>query len=598
MTGERVARRLAAILAADVVGYSRLMGRDEHGTLTRLKAHRTERFEPTLARHGGRLVKLIGDGALAEFPSAVDALGAAIEFQQAMADANAGQPEDTAIVFRIGLHLGDLIVDGDDLYGDGVNVAARLEAEAPAGGIVVSRTVHESVAGRLKADFADLGNLALKNIERPIQAFRVAWQAADWQAAVSTPSTVAALLPAEVALALTDKPSVAVLPFQNMSGDPEQEYFADGISEDIITALSKWRSFLVIARNSTFTYKGRNVDIRQVGRELGVRYVLEGSVRKAANRLRITAQLIDATTAAHIWAERYDRDLTDVFAIQDEISGQIAAVVEPELGRYEQGRASAKAPASLEAWDCLHRGMYLLYKFTKTDIAASRPYFERAIELDPLFSRAHTSLAYTHQLDILHGYTDDRARSIEWLLSHAKRGVQLDDNDSYGHLMLCFAYRWAGEHDLAVAEGRKAIAINPSDTWALGVLGNVLDLAGQSREGLACLERALALSPRDPHAKFYLALCARASIVIGDYAGAESWAGKAIGFDPSIARPYFMLASALGHLGRTKQARAALDTCERVQPGFAALWIRWQEYRSAADNAHVIDGLRKAGMPE
>ena len=279
MTGERVVRRLAAILAADVVGYSRLMGRDENGTLARLKAHRTERLEPTLARHGGRLVKLTGDGALVEFPSAVDALSAAIEFQQAMAEANREQPEDTAIVFRIGLHLGDLIVDGDDLYGDGVNVAARLEAEAPAGGIVISRNVHEAVAGRLKATFNDLGSLALKNIERPVRAFSVKWDAADWHAGdvcQSAPLRRRLIQPQMSRLALPDKPSIAVLPFQNMSGDPEQEYFVDGIVEDIITALSRFQSLFVIARNSSFTYKGRAVDIKQVGRELGVRYVLEG----------------------------------------------------------------------------------------------------------------------------------------------------------------------------------------------------------------------------------------------------------------------------------------------------------------------------------
>ena len=283
MTGERVVRRLAAILAADVAGYSRLMGRDEHGTLTRLKAHRTERLEPTLARHGGRLVKLTGDGALVEFPSAVDALSAAIEFQQAVTEANRDQPEDTRIVFRIGLHLGDLIVDGDDLYGDGVNVAARLEAEAPPGGIVVSRAVREAVEGRLKAKLHALGELALKNIERPIRAFRVEWDAADWKTmGADAPKPAIPAEPTTSTLALPDKPSIAVLPFQNMSGDPEQEYFADGITEDIITELSRFHSLFVIARNSSFSYKGKSPDIRQVGRELGVRYVLEGSVRKSA----------------------------------------------------------------------------------------------------------------------------------------------------------------------------------------------------------------------------------------------------------------------------------------------------------------------------
>ena len=393
-----------------------------------------------------------------------------------------------------------------------------------------------------------------------------------------------------------DRPAIAVLPFTNMGGDAEQEYFADGITEDIITALSKWRSFLVVARNSSFTYKGRNVDVRQVGRELGVRYVLEGSVRKASNRVRITAQLVDTAHGTHLWAERYDRDLTDVFAIQDEISQHIAAVVEPELGRYERLQSSTKPPAHLEAWDCLYRGMHLLYKFTRADIAAARPFFERAIAIDPRFARAHTSLAYTHQLDLLHGYAADRPASIAELLGHAKQGVQLDDSDSYTHLMLSFAYRWAGEHDLALAEARKAVDVNPSDAWALGRLGNALDLIGQPREGLACLQRALALSTRDPHVKFYLALSARACLNARDHAAAEGWARKSIEQDPSQARAHLFLAAALGHLGRAEEARAALDTCERLQPGCAAMWIGAREYRDPAANEHLVEGLRKAGM--
>ena len=393
-----------------------------------------------------------------------------------------------------------------------------------------------------------------------------------------------------------ERPAIAVLPFTNMGGDADQEYFADGITEDIITALSKWRSFLVIARNSTFTYKGRSVDVRQVGRELGARYVLEGSVRKAANRVRITAQLIDTANATHLWAERYDRDLTDVFAIQDEISGHIATMVEPELGRYEQKLSAAKSPINLQAWDCVHRGMHLLYKFTQADIAAARPLFERAIELDPQFSRAHTGLAYTHQLDIVHSYTADRPGSIAQLLEHATRGVQLDEGDSYAHLMLAFGYRWAGEHDLTIAAARKAIEVNPSDAWAVASLGMALDLAGQHREGLAYFERAITLSPRDPHVKFYLVLGARGWLAARDYANAETWARRSIEKDPSQGRPHLMLAAAFGHLGRTREARAELDTSERLQPGFAAKWIHWREYRDAADNDHIIDGLRKAGM--
>src|SRR5258708_1976397 len=323
------------------------MGRDENGTLVRLKGHRTERLEPALARHGGRLVKLIGDGALVEFTSAVGALGAAIEFQQAMAEANRNEPTDAAIVFRIGVHLGDLIVEGDDLYGDGVNIAARLEAQAPPGGIIVSRTVHEAVAGRLKATFEDLGSLALKNIERPIGAFRVAWESADWP--VSELATTAMPMATDGPPPLSDKPSIAVLPFQNMSGDPEQEYFVDGLVEDIITGLSRSKALFVIARNSSFTYKGRAVDVRQVGRELGVRYVLEGSVRKAGGRLRITGQLIEAENGVHLWADRFDGDLADIFELQDQITTQVIGAIAPRLELAEIERARRKT-TNLDAY--------------------------------------------------------------------------------------------------------------------------------------------------------------------------------------------------------------------------------------------------------
>ena len=400
----------------------------------------------------------------------------------------------------------------------------------------------------------------------------------------------------EPKLTHADKPSIAVLPFQNMSGDQEQEYFADGITEDIITALAKWRSFLVIARNSSFTYKGRNVDVKQVGRELGVRYVLEGSVRKAGSRVRITAQLIETAQASHIWAERYDREYADVFAIQDQISRRIAAVIEPELGRHAQHHAASKPPASLEAWDCLNRGLYLLYKFTKEGIAASRPFFERAIELDPGFSRGYTSLAYTHQLDVVHGYTDDREHSVREHLRLAKLGVKLDEGDSYAHIMLSFAYVRVGEHDLAVAEAQKAADANPYDAWALGIMGNALDLVGRPREAMPHIERTIALTPHDPHVKFYWAVGARVLINARDYVQAEVWARKAIAADPSQAWPHLLLAIALACMGRSEEARTAFNACEAALPGFAAKWFAWREYRLQADQAHMLDGLRKAGF--
>ena len=425
-------RKLVAVLAADVVGYSRLMGRDESGTLARLRAHRKERLEPTLAQFGGRLVKLTGDGALVEFASAVDALSAAIEFQQAMNEVDPECPETERIVFRIGLHLGDMIVDGDDLYGDGVNIAARLETEAPAGGILVSRTVHEAVTGRLKATFADLGNLALKNIERPVQAFSVKWEPSDWR----RPSSLALepshdqRQPSSVEqLALPDKPSIAVLPFQNFSVDPEQEYFADGIVEDIITALSRFKLLFVIARNSSFAYKGRSPDIRQVGRELGVRYVLEGSVRKAANQRPHYRPAHRCENGAHIWADRIDGALENIFELQDQVTENVVGAIAPQLERAEIERAKQKPTDSLGAYDHYLRGMTNLHRGTRESIDEALAQFHRALLLDPNFASAHAMAAWCHFWRKVNGWMTDRPREIAEGVRLARRAVELGKDD-------------------------------------------------------------------------------------------------------------------------------------------------------------------------
>ena len=388
-----------------------------------------------------------------------------------------------------------------------------------------------------------------------------------------------------------------MLPLANLSGDAGQDYFADGITEDITLALSRWRSFQTIARNSAFLYKGRVVDVKQVGRDLGVRYVLEGSVRKVGNRLRITVQLIDTTTAAHVWAERYDRELTDIFEVQDDICRRIAAVIEPELARHVQRQAMDKTVDHLAAWDLLHRGLFHLYKFTKADIAAARSYFERAIALDPHFCRAYTSLAYTHQLDVLHGYADDIEHSIGEHLRHARKGVELDDGDSYAHLMLAFAYVRTGDHDLTLAEARKAADVNPHDAWAHAMVGRALDAAGESAAGLPYIERSIALTPRDPHVKFYLAVGAQMLINKRDYREAERWARRSIEADPSQARPHLLLAIALRYQERWPEARAALAACEAATPGFPDRWHAWREYRDEADRVHMSEGfasLRRA----
>src|SRR5262245_45398863 len=423
----REQRKLAAIVAADVVGYSRLMGRDESGTLARLRKNRTEHLDPILTKYGGRLVKLTGDGALIEFPSAVDALSAAIEFQQAMAEANGDQPADTALVFRMGLHLGDLIVEGDDLYGDGVNIAARLEAEAPAGGILISRTVHEAVMGRLKATFDDLGSLALKNIERPVQAFGVKWVPSDWQPPLTLEATAALATAQQVPLPLPDKPSIAVLPFQNMSSDPEQEYFADGMVEEIITGLSRSKRLFVIARNSSFAYKGKSPDIRQVGRELGVRYVLEGSVRKSGKRVRITGQLIDASNGGHIWADRFDGDLSDIFDLQDQITSSVIGGILPVLDKAEIERAKRKT-GHLEAYDYYLRARATA--FTAEGTTEALALARKGVTLAPDFALGHALVASLLNRRRSFGWSVDRPSEDKEAEHAIRRALELDSNDA------------------------------------------------------------------------------------------------------------------------------------------------------------------------
>ncbi len=388
MAEERVERRLAAIMAGDIAGYSRLMGADEEGTLRQLKAHRRELIDPKIIEHRGRIVKTTGDGMLVEFVSVVDAVRYAVDIQRGMAERNAGVPADNRIEFRIGINVGDIISDDNDIYGDGVNVAARLEALAEPGGILISRNVHDQVCDKLNFGFEDLGEQAVKNIARPIGVHRVSIH----ETAALTAAKGTAVAKTEAAS--SERPSIAVLPFANMSGDPEQEYFADGISEDIITGLSKLRWFFVIARNSSFTYKGKAVDVKRAARELGVRYVLEGSVRKGGNRVRITAQLIDASTTNHIWADRYEGDLTDVFALQDEITRKVVAAIEPKLLEAEGIRSQNRPPADLGAWELVMQANSLLWRQTKADSEGAIGMLKKATERYPGYAPGYSMLAF------------------------------------------------------------------------------------------------------------------------------------------------------------------------------------------------------------
>jgi TolB-like protein/class 3 adenylate cyclase/Tfp pilus assembly protein PilF len=598
----REQRKLAAILAADVVGYSRLMGRDESGTLARLREHRSRRLEPTLTRYRGRLVKLTGDGALVEFASAVDALSAAIEFQQAMNEADPERPETERIVFRIGLHLGDVIIEGDDLYGDGVNIAARLEGQAPVGGILVSRTVHEAVAGRLKATFADLGNLSLKNIERPIQAFSVKWASSDWRPPSSPtpePSDEQTQQSSVEQLVLPDKPSIAVLPFQTFNVDPEQEYFADGIVEDIITALSRFKSLFVIARNSSFAYKGRSPDIRQVGRDLGVRYVLEGSVRKA-QRVRITGQLIDAITGGHLWADRFDGTLGDIFELQDQMTENVVGAIAPQIERAEIERAKRKPTESLDAYDYYLCGMTNLHRGSRESIDEALAQFNRALQLDPNFASAHAMAAWCHFWRKVNGWMTDRPREIAEGARLARRAVELGGDDAValtrgGHALA----HLAGDVDGGIALIDSALVLNPNLASAWFLAGFLRALNGEPDGAIEHFTRAMRLSPLDPEMYRMQAGMAAAHLFAGRFDEASAWAEKSFRHMPSFLAVAGIAAASHALAGRTDEARRAISHLRRLDPTLRVSNLAdWLPIRRPQDIAMFADGLRRAGLSE
>ena len=547
-------------MSIDVVGYARLMGSDETGTHFRLKEHRTERIEPAVRRHGGRLIKLTGDGAMIEFGSAVEALSAAIETQQAMADANRDQPADTAIVFRIGLDLGDLMVDDDELYGDGVNIAVRLEGAAPPGGILISGSLHDAVAGRLKAGFEDVGSLELKNIGRPVRAWRVTWSAADWS--TEAPTSLAGLASPP---AVPDKPSIAVLPFTNMSDDPEQEYFTDGITEDIITELSRFHELFVIARNSTFTYKGRAVDVRVVAGELGVRYVLEGSIRKAANRVRVTGQLIDALSGNHIWAERYDRVLEDIFAVQEELTQSIVRAIAPQIIDAEVEKMHRRRPEDLNAYEiavranCRASEAWLKSDAGLRDVAIDDAI--AALAIDPRSTTALTSLAFAQWQHLAFSTAVDRAAAWREGMAAAERAIEIDRSLAYAHSMKALLLAFAAGRDRideALDCARRAYELNPHSMTAVSALSFIEIVWGEPESAIEHLLEALRFSPRDPQRPIVLLNLAMASSCAGRYADGVGYATLGVREAPHFAPLYAHLAVNYVGLGELAKARAAL----------------------------------------
>jgi adenylate cyclase len=582
MAEERVQRRLAAILAADVVGYSRLMGADEVGTLARFKVLRAEVIDPRTAAHGGRTVKTTGDGILVEFASAVDAVQSAIKVQGALTEREADLPEAEQIALRIGINLGDVIVEDDDIFGDGLNVAARLESTADPGGIRISAAVYDQVKTKIEAGFEDLGKHDLKNIAEPVRIYSVG----DAPAARSVKAADEAMF---------QRPVIAVLPFQNMSGDPDQEYFADGLTEDIITALSLWRSFPVIARNSTFVYKGRSVDIQEVGRALGARYVLEGSVRRAGSRVRVTSQLIDTESAHHVWAERLDRELVDVFDLQDELTARIAGTVAPELERAEAERSVRRPPSDMDAWDYVQRGFSFIDELSADGNARAREMFDKALEIDPRYSRALSGLSLSHSRDLLLEFATSREDAVARAIDTAERAVASDQSDSLAHSLLSVANMWPGRLDVVIREGRRAVELNPNNAFAHGILGTALDSAGETVDGIRELELALQLNPQDSQNHVFINTIARAHLISRRYDLAVEWALKSIQSRSDFPHAHHILASALGHLGQVDEAITALQACEKIQPGFVARRGDWRPYRDDADNQHIFDGIRKTG---
>jgi adenylate cyclase len=598
-------RRLATILAADVAEYSRLMGADEEGTLERLKALRSELLDPKIAEHHGRLVKTTGDGLLVEFASVVDAVRCAVEAQQAMPERNTGVAADSRIELRIGINLGDVIVEGDDLYGDGVNIAARIEALADAGGVFVSNTVHDHVRDRLPFLFEDLGEQQVKNIARPVHVYRVRTTLTHPDAnAPGSPLSRTAGEGAERrrreagegsrALPLPDKPSIAVLPFANMSADREQEHFADGIAEDVITALSRYPSLFVIARNSSFTYKDRAVDMTQVGRELGVRYALEGSLRKSGNRIRVTAQLVEAETGKHVWAERYDRELADIFAVQDEITEAVTISIAPAIAAAEQQRAMRKSPGNLDSWAAYQRGLWHLEKNTADDITLAEALFREAVDLDPNFPGGHTGLAYAH-----HQAASRRGVPETESVESARRAVRLDANDAEARVCLGFMLLWQGNLEDAFAESEAALALSPNLASAHGLTGSVLNWSGQHDQARIFLEKSIRLDPRNPNLAIRFNAVTVSYYLSGEYDAAVEAAHRTIRLYPDREHDYRWLAAALGQLGRIEEAKEALEKAIAIAPASFGRFVRTRvPWHRPAYYAHMLDGLRKAGWRE
>ena len=583
---DRLPRKLVAILYADVADYSRLTGEDEDATHRRLSEY-LDFISSRVAHQHGRVMHYAGDAVLAMFEAVADALSCASAIQKDLEERNADLPKERKLQFRIGVNLGDVIEDRGDIYGEGVNVAARLESLAEPGGICISESVRTAIGKKLLLDYESMGEQQVKNIEEPVRAYRV-----HLEARTASPSNAPSV-------EISAKPSIAVLPFTNMSGDPEQEYFSDGITEEITTALARNRPLAVIAWHSAFAYKGKAVDIRQIANELGCRYVVEGSVRRSDHRVRINAQLIEADTGNHLWAERYERQLEDVFAVQDEIALSIAGAIDPELGASESKRARAKAPDNLGAWDYYQQGVWHMYRFTVEGLAEAKTLLERAIDLDENFAAAYARLSYVHYQRTWYGPHESRDDSLRQALACAKRAVTLDDKDALGHFALGRIYALQGQHDMAIAELESAIDLNPSFSDAYLMLGLVLTQDGRPEEAIPVLETTMRLSPNSPLGFAAMANLGRAHLHMKKFDEAKRWTEMAIRHSPAADWSYLVLLCSLGHLGLGEEARAVRQTYLGRRPAFSIGDVpKRMPYRRHEDLELMSDGLRKAGLPE
>jgi adenylate cyclase len=587
MAETRINRKLAAILVADVVGYSRLMGADEAGTLAALKKFRETIFDPAVAAHNGRIVKLIGDGTIVEFGSVVDGVNCALAVQRSRLSSPDTVARQSIIVVRIGINLGDVIIENDDIYGDGVNIAARLEPLAEPGGICISSIVHESVGNRVDVRFQDGGDISVKNIDRPVRVWKWHPNKTD---VVTNPSNASGSTPK------VEAPSIAVLPFTNMSGDAEQEYFSDGISEDVITDLSKIGGLIVIARNSSFAYKGRSVDIRAVGRDLGVRSVLEGSIRRAGSRVRITAQLIDVTNGAHLWADRYDRHLTDVFAVQDDVTRRIVDALKVTLSPAEKARLADSGTPNIDAYDCYLRGRELLAMNPKNRerFEQASKLFVRALELDPSYSQAYAALSMAYNLDYQNRWSDNPDTSLRLAKQNAELAIEKNPNEPFARLVAAWAAMFE-DLDRAKSEADNTLALNPNSAGAYVVLGHIETLSGRPLEAIPAIERAMRLDPafRAQHLHFL----GMAYLLAGKYETAAALLKERVNLMPGTDFGRVLLASALGHLGDGEEARRIWRELKEINPrySFSEHFAR-QLFKNEKDVRRIADGLANAEL--